>query len=708
MADTVFRVHPAIGIGRVGDSEEYYIAPVTAAGTLEPSGLRGGLPIKPGTEDTPITADDFRDHHGNVKRQAARFRIYAYPSGSSGKYPNGGGTLVTVGSTVDGKKVADIVWTVHLANKKLNNYSTVSTNKQFLGIGAYEGSSLLQLRNPKYPDDQELDKSNPIRLRQLVIDPGPRAIKASSGTAALIAFDAANPATYANASGAIVPVPHYPKSFPSDFHKSLYHPLGPLTSLGDLRVDDKGSVIVAGGYARTVAVANADGKPKDPLTQATENGLWYDDAGDGPVNAVIVFDDHSTAAVQAGWYVTGDPGYAPQTRNIVSVWDDVYDSWVRKLDLVPSLYANKQFQTSYRPSFPDDIQPVFHGAMLQRWNTNLPSVAIANHDMVGEIKPTDDPTAKIPNLKTLLRNPDADPKAPNSEIQTGAPLMPLSLGDAEKSFLTVSQTQYFLLNQWHAKVYEPGPGAALGPGERLDRITLENCLGGRYSPGIEVSFPIRDINLYIQDWQQRDCGPFRINQAPLDYSKATADKPFLTFGYIPRQPIPVEPGDVSKFMSVPWHTDYNSCATHLPDPNPGGTRVGPNPNPQANNTLFWSWPAQRPVAVYPQSLCTYDAAAKTWSVGPQVYAVRGDGTKTSYPAQAGRFQAYPDFVCNWFKVGFVIEGPQIVVKADTPPYPAGIFLEVQSQFEVKNAERVPPWPQADVPYYSKPVPERGR
>jgi hypothetical protein len=72
MADTVFRVHPAIGIGRVGDSEEFYIAPVTAAGTIEPGGLMGGLPIKPGTEDTPVTAEDFRDKDGNPKRQAAR------------------------------------------------------------------------------------------------------------------------------------------------------------------------------------------------------------------------------------------------------------------------------------------------------------------------------------------------------------------------------------------------------------------------------------------------------------------------------------------------------------------------------------------------------------------------------------------------------------------------------------------------------------
>jgi hypothetical protein len=394
--------------------------------------------------------------------------------------------------------------------------------------------------------------------------------------------------------------------------------------------------------------------------------------------------------VQAGWYVTGDPGYAPQTRNIVSTWDDVYDVWVRELDLVPSLYAHGQFQASYKPSFSDDIQPIFHGAMLQRWNTNLSSVAISSHDMIGAIKPTDDPSAKIPNLKTLLRDPNSD-----SDKRTGAPLMPLSLGDAEKSFLAVSQTQYFLLSQWHAKAYLPDPGPALGPGEKLDKITLENCLGGRYSPGIEVSFPIRDTNLYIQEWWQQDCGPFRINQAPLDYSKATADKPFLTFGYIPLQSIPVEPGDISKFMSVPWHTDYNSCATHLPDP-----------NPPSNNTLFWSWPAQRPVAVYPVSLCNYDAASKTWTVGQQVYSVRGSGTETPYPAQVGRFQNYPDFVDNWFKVGFVIEGPQVPTAPGKAPYPANIFVEVQSKFDV-GSDYVPPWPTADVPHYPPPVAVRG-
>ena len=686
MSDTVFRVHPAIGIGRIGDSEEYYIAPVTAAGVRQSNGMWGGLPIKPGTEDTAITADDFRDAKGNVKRQAARFRIYAYAAGTSGTYPNGGGTLVTVGGSVGKKKVKDIVWTVHLANKKLNNYSTVSKGNQFRGIAAYMDPSELELRNAGYKGTK--DKNDPVRLRELFTDPGPRAISATTNSKTVIKFDAPTAATYADAKGAIVPVPNYPKSFPSDFNK-LDEPLGPLTSLGDIRVDEKGGLIVAGGYGKTVGVLKPDGKPVDPLNQATENGLWYDDASDGPVNAVIVFDDNSTAAVQAGWYVTGDPGYAPQVRNVVSTWDDVYDIWVRELKLVPALFTDGVFQPSYRPSFPDDIQPVFHAAMLQRWSTNLPSIAVSNHDVIGAITPSDDPTEKIPNLKTLIRNP-----VDTTEIETGSPLMPLSLGDAEKSFLTVSQTQYFLLNQWWNKDAVDS-ATKLGPGEKLDRITLENCLGGRYSPGIEVSFPIRDVNLYIQDWRKEDCGPFRVNQASLDYSTAQKDKPFLKFGYIPLQAIPLEPGDVSKFMSVPWHSDYNSCAIHPPDP-----------NPQGNNTLYWSWPAERPVAVYPVSLCSFDG--DRWSVGQQVYSVRGTGTDTPYPAQAGRFQQYPEFVSNWFKVGFVIEGTQIAPPSGKKPYPADFLLEVASGFDV-GSDYVAPWPMADVPHYDeKSMAKRGR
>ena len=63
-----------------------------------------------------------------------------------------------------------------------------------------------------------------------------------------------------------------------------------------------------------------------------------------------------------------------------------------------------------------------------------------------------------------------------------------------------------------ATAADAGPG--LGPGEYLDKVVLQNCLGGRFSPGIDLTFIVRDptSNLYIEDWQT-SAGPFRIKPA---------------------------------------------------------------------------------------------------------------------------------------------------------------------------------------------------
>lgn len=58
MSNYVYRVHPAINIARVGNSDEYYIAPETMAGLPIPGvdpPATGGLPIKPDTESETIT-----------------------------------------------------------------------------------------------------------------------------------------------------------------------------------------------------------------------------------------------------------------------------------------------------------------------------------------------------------------------------------------------------------------------------------------------------------------------------------------------------------------------------------------------------------------------------------------------------------------------------------------------------------------------------
>jgi hypothetical protein len=83
---TVYKIHPAIGIARIGNSPtDFFIGPEKI----------GEYPNPPG---------GFKDSQCRVKRQAARFRIYAH-------YDNETFKEITSAD-------ADITWTVHLANKK--------------------------------------------------------------------------------------------------------------------------------------------------------------------------------------------------------------------------------------------------------------------------------------------------------------------------------------------------------------------------------------------------------------------------------------------------------------------------------------------------------------------------------------------------------------------------------------------------------------
>jgi len=706
-----FRVHPSINFARVGNSEEYYLAPETAAGEIvdKATGLFGGLPIKAGSENTPIDENDFRDASENVKRQAARFRLFAYDDEQTTYPSNDAGREVKIGDSIGGKVIKDIVWQVHVANKKNNNYKITSDNGTpdgaEEGIVAYEGGKTPPIRNPEF--GPELQDEN--RLKTLVVDPGPRALSVKTQATTILHFDQATPASFVNSDNLIQQESSawkYPKSFPyQHFNQGnckMYNPLGDITSLGEMCIEpNTGRLIVAGGFGKASGIVLNGQYPQ--LNDAIDNDYWFDDTSDGPVTATVYFEDGSVEHAVHGWVVCTDPSYAPQTRNVVSTWDDVYDTWVQHLNLEPKMF-NNGFKQDYEASFDGDVMPVFHAAFLQQWNAALPEKGIQGHKRMKEIQPSDTPSEKIPSFTSLLRKPSppGTSNAPGNEDGTRLK-MPLALGDAMKSFLAVTETQYFLLMQWYGNKFH-AEARPMGDGERLDKVVLENCLGGRYSPGIDLTFIVRDTNLYVTKWQG-EIGPFRINLESLNYANANSSKPFLGVGYVPLRTSAVEPGDLSKFMAQPWHTDYNSCATHVPDPNP----TMPNPDnvegkdpltPIQDNTLYWSWPAQRPVSVYPKCLFTYDAASGQGK-GFSRYSVRGDeghGTQTFYPQEQGRYQCYLDFVQNWHKVGFVIQGLQIEDGKSGSNFGPDYFLEVQSKFTSKG-DGVEVWPQASEPGY---------
>jgi hypothetical protein len=80
-------IHPAIGIARVGNSEEqFFLGPEV-------------------DHPTPMEPGSYKDETGALKRQAARFRIYGY---------NAAGEAVAELTADD----AEISWTVHVANQK--------------------------------------------------------------------------------------------------------------------------------------------------------------------------------------------------------------------------------------------------------------------------------------------------------------------------------------------------------------------------------------------------------------------------------------------------------------------------------------------------------------------------------------------------------------------------------------------------------------
>ncbi|HEX3759752.1 MAG TPA: LodA/GoxA family CTQ-dependent oxidase [Kofleriaceae bacterium] len=649
---TVFRVHPTINFARLGTSEEYYLSPETCAGMpVEGSATTGGLPIKPGTESEVIHAKDLRDADGNLKRQAARFRLFGYELDGEDRYPCPAAAqeIVRGSRLADGRVVRDIVWTVHVANKKAAAFAVVP----LVGIDAYADGQLPQLRNPQVYGDVNTQR----RLASLVIDPGPRALAASSG--GTVRFDARTTPSYGQ-DGQICELKNYQTYFPSP---NLYFPAGKLDSLGEMRTDDKGRLLVLAAYGRTAAQYDEYGDPV-PLTADLNNANWFDDAADGSVSATLVFDDGSSEPAFGAWVVCCDPAYAPQIRNVVSIWDDVYDMWIRELGLQPEVFdAARGFNPDYQPAFETLIRPVFRASLLQRWTVNLPPMAVRAHEAVDAITAADDPDRTIMAGLNFIRNPNR-----SGEDNIGVPLMPLSVGDAGKSFLSVSKTQYFFLEQWSRHKHVAGHGPALGRGEQLDMASLTNCLGGRYVPGIEMSYVVRCADIYDQDWRQTGAGPFRVKPRPLAYAAAKLNMPVLTGGWLPLKHMTdgLEPGDLSKFMAVPWQTDYNSCSIHQPSINTGGQNLT---NGNAT-TLYWSWPSQRPDAVYVADEVVHNVLPR------QQWAIRGKDSYALDPKSASTFQKALHAVRHWHRLGIVVQGT-VIGKDYAPDY----YLEVQNKFD---------------------------
>ena len=504
-----YRIHPSIGVARVGNSEEYYVAPERA----------GGLPVLPG--GGAFTPADFRDADRRLRRQGARFEVYRYDDGGPP-----GGAPVRPGQ--DG--VARIEWTVHLANKKAAWYEFLATAGEF----GYAPDH--PLRNALVTDPAERVK--------LMIDPGPRTLTDRNQSAEFSRTD--NPH-------------NYPMTFPPEGLRPR-----PIDSLGGLRTDDEGRLIVLGGYGHS-----GSSVPQPFIVDYANNDRWWDDVSDGPVTARVVHEDGTVIEVEdPAWVGVGPPKYAPQLVNLVSLWDTMFDVAVREFGFRPDIFADSIWNRDYLPSWESDVKPIVERAHLYRW-----VVAIPPHPHNFEFAKLADPDPAYNPLRDFYLKLVRPPGGPNILISpdTGLTMMPYLAGDQcldatspISSYLTLTSTQYFFLQQWAAgkfvvDAHPPGQGGAA-----LDRAALENAVGGAFMPGIEVTWISRNPLIYA--------APFRLRH------KAEVPTP-LSLGQNLAEGL--EPGDLGKYMALPWQADFNECA-----------------HQSIGDRVFWWWPVQRPHFVY--------------------------------------------------------------------------------------------------------------
>jgi hypothetical protein len=599
MPAAVYEIFPAIGIARVGNAPDaFYIGPETS----------GGLPILPDEPVKPFEASDFRDSEGRLRRQAARFRIWRRRPGTTPEEV-----------TLETKGVRAIRWTVHLANKKASWYRFQTSR----GQGGYGPNHAL--RNADLQSTEE--------RRRLVIDPGPRGItgREAGGGAAPVEF-----------SRATIPTGYRGGSFPPATLKP-----DAIETLGELRTDRFGRLLVLGGFGHSGSLSEPPA-----LTDYANNDGWWDDISDGPVRATVELATGEVVEVKPAWVIVAPPAYAPQIGNLVTLYDAMLDTAVRCLGARPDILEHglwKAGPDGYRPRFETDIKPIFERGAGYAWVAAIPR---APHSF--DFAKLADPSPALAEDRKFFLNVLRGPGEQNmskSHVSVIS-MMPLLAGDdvvgAEHEasaslttarYLRLTDTQYFFLQQWVAGHFEPGNSPAAHPGESLTRGVLENCVGGALSPGIETTWIVRDPAIYAE--------PFRIRAKNL-----TPDP--LSLGFDPAAGL--EPGDLTRYMAVPWQADFNECAKQ-----------------RVEGRVIWWWPAQRPASVY---LATESTAARSArpaaEVGPQVPWIGNteDPARPDYLAFGDRLE----MVQHWDKLGFVFDvgkpgDPRFVEVVRTLPRP---------------------------------------
>lgn len=323
----LYRIHPGIGIARVGDSpESFYLAPETP-GALPTDCDASGNPRRSPDGRSELPVSRFKDEAGRIRRQAARFQIYVYDEESPEGRPLRRGDPVQGGGNQG--VLVDVQWRVHLANKKAVWFSFEQLN----GEHGYGQS------HPR----RNADITAPEARQQLIIDPGPQVVNGTGRRRASFSRD-----------GDKMYAPTFPPKglMPHD-----------IDTLGELMTDDSGRLLVLGGHGRSGSFKTGPGQPR--IDTYANNDGWFDDISDGPVMARLVMYSEEVGRLRfidveyPAWVLVGYPRYVPQVLDMVTLADVVEDLAIRELADRTDLYG-----TSGTFDDPEHVDAADLGALL--------------------------------------------------------------------------------------------------------------------------------------------------------------------------------------------------------------------------------------------------------------------------------------------------------------------------------------------------------
>jgi hypothetical protein len=497
------KVYPPIGVARVGNASgpnDFVIGPETIGGY--PTVL-GEHPERPARY-----LGDFRAANSEIKRQAARFRVYAHM--------NDGSIREITANT------AKIEWRVAVANLKAGWYEF----NQAMDLGSLSQDA--KRRN--------LDLNlSPDERRRLDIVPSPKSI--SGRNAGPVAFD----------NG------HF-------WGKPVY--------LGEVRTDAEGRLIFLGGRGAAapfrsgmapITFANNTGWHDDlcdgPVrAQVTFDGHAPIDAEPGYVTVtppnyapglfgVVTMDD----AVRELFY---DQGWIPRPTSTLFT-EDVLPIFQRLSGLQ---WVNHGLFVLHGFGSPLDANdPV----VIARLN-DISKANMAWRQSVFQLfrDPND------PNTDNSLIE-DRIPQVFGDAVDTIFP----GGKRLANGLLAVTRSQFAHLSRWAAGQFTSGtPSTAqattqafseLTPADQvrnLERASLYDCLGGPFHPAMEMTWVMRIPLL----WKSA----YRLNVLPGEVAARQDFGDTLTPAVCIGRGGPYDgaaAGCLTRFLGVPWHTDHTSC-----------------------------------------------------------------------------------------------------------------------------------------------------